>query len=401
MSKRYLVTYKERNISFKRTLKILEMQESEFKVGTSPLAAGKSRKNSPVHFHKLGISALTLTKKDVERLSAKKGILAVEEDIQLDVLGFIPKNASTLTKKHLATLKAGDPNPDPVWNIKNVKAPEAWALGYDGTGINLAILDTGIAAHPNLVISGGVDFTGSTTIPAYSDLNGHGTHCAGIAAGRYGLNGVYGVAKNCNLYAVKVLGPQGGSFETVFTGMQWCIDNNMNVASMSLGGQAGPQVAAANAVQNCQTHGVTVVVAAGNWFMDAFPWVATPANSITAGVPNASPIAVAAVDSNNQIADFSSRGGQPDVEWNQITVSAPGVDIYSTSLNNGYEFKSGTSMACPHVAGLAVLAYQKYQGIQPSMVKGKIATSATNLGGSPYPNIPYGYGIINCFNALK
>lgn len=399
MSKRYLVTYKESKIDFKGALSILEMEESEFQVGTNLLSEGKMAVGSPVHLDNLGITIIDLDELDVERLSAKSQVLAVEEDTEAKILGFEPEDASETVKKILGALKDGDP----VWNIKKVKAPEAWALGIDGKGINLAILDTGIAAHSDLVISGGANFTADTTTPIYQDENGHGTHCAGIAAGRNGLNGVYGVAKNCNLYAVKVLAKSGsGSFSSIFAGMNWCITNNMNVASMSLGSSSAPSAAAATAIKNCQSNGVTVVVAAGNSYGSIFPWVCRPANSYIANVPEASPIAVAAVHQDNIIASFSSRGSQNNSpNWNQVNVSAPGVGVYSTYLNNGYKVLSGTSMACPHVAGLAALVYQKYPGVNPQMVEGKIVTTATNLGSSPYPNEAYGYGIINCNDAVK
>lgn len=403
MSKRYLVTYKESKIDFKGALNILEMEESEFQVGANLLAEGKMAEGIPVHLDNLGITVIDLDELDAERLSAKSEVLAVEEDTEAKILGFEPEDAAEIVKTILGTMKDGEVTATPVWNIQNVKAPEAWALGIDGTGINLAILDTGIAAHLDLVISGGANFTSDITTPVYQDEHGHGTHCAGTAAGRKGLNGVYGVAKNCNLYAVKVLTKSGsGFFSSIFAGMNWCITNNMNVASMSLGSPSVPSVAAATAIQNCQDKGVTVVVAAGNSYGSTFPWVCTPANSYTVNVHQASPIAVAAVDQNNIIASFSSRGAQNNSpNWNQINVSAPGVGIYSTVLNNGYGVKSGTSMACPHVAGLVALLYQKYQGIKPQMVEGKIVTTATNLGTGPYPNEAYGYGIINCQNAVK
>lgn len=411
MSKRYLITYKERKIDFMGALSILKMGKSEFQAGANLLAEGKISKGLPVHFDKLGITVLDLEESELKRLLANNDVLAIEEDTEVRILGFEPENAATTVKKILSTMKDGEVNTAPVWNIQNVKAPEAWALGIDGTGINLAILDTGIAAHPDLVISGGANFTTDVTTPVYQDENGHGTHCAGIAAGRNGLNGVYGVAKNCNLYAVKVLGKNGsGAWSGIFAGMNWCIINNMNVASMSLGSSSGTSVAAATAIQNCQDAGVTVVCASGNCYQPVitpscpiiFPWVGSPANSYTVNVHQASPIAVAAIDQNNNIANFSSRGAQfNSPNWNQINVSAPGVSIFSTFLNNGYQVLSGTSMACPHVAGIAALVYQKYKGILPLMVEGKIVTTATNLGTAPYPNETYGYGIINCHDAVK
>jgi subtilisin len=323
-------------------------------------------------------------------LRGKAEILAVEEDVEMHILGFpsegIESAAATATGQ-------------PLWNIQMIKAPQAWARNVNGVGINLAILDTGIAAHPDLVISGGISMVPG--VPSYNDGHGHGTHCAGIAAARNGLNNVYGVAPQSNLYAVKVLSDAGsGQSSWIIAGMSWCISNNIKVASMSLGGANPPYMAYAQAIKNCQDNGVTVVCAAGNSYGTNFPWVCSPANSVITGFPNASPIAVAAVDSNSNIAPFSSRGGQT-APWNQVVVAAPGVNVYSTYLNGGYTTMSGTSMACPHVSGLAALICQKYPGISPQMVEAKISATAKNLGTAPYPNIPYGYGLIDCDSSIR
>ncbi len=399
MSKRYLITYKEQKINTKTASNLLEMSEQDFDAGIGMLAEGRMQEDTPVHLDKLSISVVSLEESEVKKLSAKDEILAIEEDVEVRILGFESENEEEENQRVLAHLKEGELAEQVLWNIEHVKAPDAWAEGIDGSGINLAILDTGIAAHPDLVITGGTSFVSDVTNPSYDDQNGHGTHCAGIAAGRRGLNGVYGVAKNCNLFAVKVLNQHGsGSFSSIFAGMNWCIENEIHVASMSLGANSVPSVAAANAVKNCQDNGVTVVVAAGNSYQSAFPWVGTPANSYMQGDVAASPIAVAAVDRNNQVAPFSSRGAQHnDPRWNQVNVSAPGVNIYSTYLNNGYKVLSGTSMACPHVAGMAALIYQKHSGhVSPHTVKQKILNTAHNLGPAPYPNEAYGFGLIDC-----
>jgi subtilisin len=246
------------------------------------------------------------------------------------------------------------------WNINMVKAPSAWSRGYRGQGIKVAVLDTGIAAHPDLLISGGASFVPG--VVSFNDGHSHGTHCAGIIAARNNFIGVVGVAPMASLYAVKVLSDAGsGSTSWILAGMAWARQNGMHVVSMSLGSNSCQSVAYTNAIAQLNAAGVTVVCAAGNNGQSAaFPCVGSPANSIGA-------IAVAAVDANKIVAPFSSRGtGCCPPGANPVNISAPGVSINSTVLANLYGQKSGTSMACPHVAGAAALVKQRFPFFTPA-----------------------------------
>ncbi len=360
------------------------------KEGVSFMATNETiEEDDAIHFENMAISSLSLDDEEASELLARDGVLAVEEDTEMNILGYKVDEETDVAI-------AASPN---LWNIDMVKAPQAWANGITGAGVNLAILDTGIAAHPDLVISGGISFVPG--VVSYNDGNGHGTHCAGTAAGRNGINKVYGVAKDCNLYAVKVLSDAGSGYTSwIIAGMDWCVKNEIQVASMSLGGSRAPSIAYANAVKNCEDNGVTVVCASGNGFRSSFPWVGSPANSYMPGEPNASPIAVGAIDSNKKIAAFSSRGTN-SADWNPVTVVAPGVSIYSTYLNGSYATLNGTSMACPHVAGLVALVYQRFQGTTPNSATNTVSNTAENLGSSPFPNDAYGYGLIDCEKATQ
>ena len=284
------------------------------------------------------------------------------------------------------------------WNMRMIKAPEAWANGWDGTDVKVAVLDTGIDYnHPDLYVFGGVDFSGSGS---YKDYNGHGTHCAGIIAAREYRGKIVGVAPRAKLYAVKVLNNSGWGYTSdIIAGMEWCVNNGIKVASMSLGGSYGPTEAYNNAVSKCQLNGVLVVAAAGNSGHTNFPWVNAPANSAREGWWSPSPIAVGAVDSNNNLAYFSSRGRRY-LPWNPVGCVAPGVSVRSTYLNNGYAYMDGTSMACPHVAGLAALLWERCCHASAYSVKKQL------LLGTYYSH-PYsgseekGFGLINCVNVLS
>jgi subtilisin len=412
-----------------------------------------------LEFPGVGVTAAHLTDAQVKQLKSNKGIIAVEEDVPMHVLEITDKATEEAHKKAKAFSKqeteayqrgyseamqslmdswnhmqgvqqsvspyqqfgAGQgislaqlqtnvglqpaphlvkPLPLPIlfqptpWNINMVKAPAAWARGITGVGIRLAIIDTGISSHNDLIpIAGGVSFVPG--VVSFNDDNGHGTHCAGIAAARNNFLGVVGVAPGASLFAVKVLNAAGsGMSSDIIAGMDWAATAGMHVVSMSLGGLNAPILAYANAVKRLQDRGTVVVIASGNSFGTSFPWVNAPGNSIISGVPNASPISVGAVDSSKLIASFSSRGGNAAL-WNQVTVVAPGVSINSTIPGNAYGLKSGTSMATPHVAGAAALLKQRFPGISPAAVKARLQNTATDLG-IPGNDIPYGRGLINC-----
>ncbi|MEI6900236.1 MAG: S8 family peptidase [Bacteroidota bacterium] len=434
-NKRYLITYTDGKIGSAAASSILGLTKGKMKDGVKFMATDAvPGKEDVMHFENVGVTSIQLTEEEAKTLSGKKGILAVEEDLEmhalvmpedqvfqsggefapqaneaanysdgynkavLDVMNYLLKsekpesNTQGLIPPQIIIPRLFQPIP---WNITRVNAPLAWSRGINGKGVNVAVLDTGIAAHPDLVISGGVSFVSG--VASYNDGHGHGTHCAGVIGARNNFIGVVGVAPLSNLYAVKVLADTGSGLSSwIIAGMEWCITHGIKVISMSLGAVTGPSVAYATAVKHCQDSGITVVMASGNSYGSSFPYVNQPANSFTHGSAypnNERPIAVGAIDNLNVIASFSSRGGAtPD--WNQVTVVAPGVNIYSTYKGGGYATMSGTSMATPHVAGCAALVCQRYPGITPVNVKSRIASTAIPLGGGH--NVTYGYGLINC-----
>ncbi|MBM3842579.1 MAG: hypothetical protein FJ397_04830 [Verrucomicrobia bacterium] len=207
--------------------------------------------------------------------------------------------------------------------------------------------------HPDLNVYRNVSFAGTRT---GNDDNGHGTHCAGIAAARDNNAGVVGVAPGARLWAVKVLDRSGsGSISNVIKGVDYVTrySSSIEVANMSLGG--GNSSTLNNAIANSVARGVVYVVAAGNSNVDA-------ANSSPANSPNV--ICVSAIvdtdglpgglgqgtgyGADDTFASFSNYGAVVDL-------AAPGVNILSTYIGGGYATMSGTSMAAPHVAGAAGL----------------------------------------------
>lgn len=226
------------------------------------------------------------------------------------------------------------------WGVAAVKAPEAWKT-TKGKGAKVAVLDTGVDRnHPDLrprIESPDdlKDFSRSRYGPG--DVQGHGTHVAGSVLGSGPLPGI---APEASLVVAKVLGDDGsGSVVDIAAGIRYAVARGSDVINMSLGGPQ-PDSFMPAAIKEAVEAGVIVVAAAGN----------EGPRENTSGYPAryAGCISVAAVDKNLAVARFSSRG-------KDVYIAAPGVNIRSTYPGGQYATMSGTSMATPHVAGLAAL----------------------------------------------
>jgi len=307
-------------------------------------------------------------------------------------------NFSVCLDESVPLIKASD-----AWNIK-----DKFGEDITGRGINIAILDTGIDyTHPDL--SGnyvdGYDFVNNDDDPM--DDHGHGTHCAGIIAGS-GVNSNYeyiGVAPDANLYAFKVLDSNGsGNLDNYIAGLERAVDPNgdgdpsdhVDIISISFGtDEAGsPDDIVSLKADEIVDMGIVVVAAAGNNGPDS--------NSITSPGCSLKTITVGCITKNSIVSVSSSCG---PVEFNGFSyikpdVVAPGVGIKSTYPGGGYAIMSGTSMACPHIAGAVALLLQAYPNIKPAEVKKILKDSSVDLGEIGDDNI-YGSGRINVLNALN
>jgi thermitase len=293
---------------------------------------------------------------------------------------------------------------------QKVQADLAWGIWNPQAQVIVAVVDTGIDnTHPDLTNKILRDATGIVGYDAFtgtrsdaSDGYGHGTHCAGIAAaqinngggiaGIAGWNGAAGAsdANYTKLMPVKVLDSNGsGTDATVADGITWAANHGARVISLSLGG--GSSTTLSNAVQYAWSQGCVVVAAAGN------SGSATP--SYPAGYANV--ISVAATDSNDKLTSFSNYGAS-------VSVAAPGNSILSTtptySAGGGfplnYAYLSGTSMACPHVAGEAALLLSQNPALTNAQVRDLITTNVDPY--TPYSGgIATGAGRINVYRALQ
>jgi len=263
------------------------------------------------------------------------------------------------------------------WGIDRVGADHVWPSGNKGAGVKACVIDTGIDMdHPDLTVRGGYDFVNSDSNP--DDDNGHGTHVAGIIAALDNTIGVVGCAPDCYLYAAKVLNASGsGTISQVVAGIDWARNNGMKIVNMSLGTSTS-YATLKTACDNAWAAGLILVAPSGG----------SGAGTDTVGYPAkyASVICVGATDQSNVRASFSSTG--PTLE-----LAAPGVSIYSTYRSGGYQTMSGTSMACPHVAGVAALVWYAQPGVSNQHVRDAMDYTALDLG-SPGRDSWYGYGLV-------
>ncbi|MET9845646.1 S8 family peptidase [Streptomyces ossamyceticus] len=271
--------------------------------------------------------------------------------------------------------------------VAQIGAPAAWAAGYDGKGVKVAVLDTGIdTTHPDLAaaVKASKNFTGTA---GTDDMVGHGTHVAATLAGSGARShGRYkGVAPGAGILNAKVLDDSGeGSDSGVIAGLEWAAAQGARVANLSLGQDdtpgEDPVEAAVNALS--KSTGMLTVAAAGNEGPDAG----------TVGSPGAaeSALTVGAVDGEDRLADFSSTGPTADSAL-KPDLTAPGVDIVSAKAAHGYlgdpaadgyVSMSGTSMATPHAAGAAAILAQRHPDWTGARIKQALTASTTPTTGA-------------------
>jgi subtilisin family serine protease len=250
-------------------------------------------------------------------------------------------------------------------SVPQIGAPTAWQAGLDGTGVTVAILDSGIdATHPDFAgkIVASQNFTPD---PSTDDLVGHGTHVASIIAGSGAKSGgkYKGVAPGAKLAIGKVCSTEFCEESSILAGMQWAA-TTAPVINISLGGGDSPSIDPLEQAVNdlSAAHGALFVIAAGNAGSTAS--IGSPGSADAA-------LTVGAVDDEDKLADFSSRGPRVGDDAIKPDITAPGVDIVAARAANGqigtpaadgYVSLSGTSMATPHVAGAAAIVTQQHPG---------------------------------------
>jgi hypothetical protein len=277
------------------------------------------------------------------------------------------------------------------WGRDTINAPEVWNQGITGKGIVVAVVDSGVDyTHLDLddniwqnageIPDNGIDDDRNGYIDdirgwdfVYQDNNpmdfdGHGTHIAGAIAAERNDFGITGVAYNAKIMPIRVLDANVQGYpDEIAAGIRYAADNGANVINLSLGGWY-PSPLEDEAIGYATDKGVVVVMAAGN---EGFTEPDYPAiNADRLG------IAVGAIDINDRMNEYSNRAGSKVLDY----VVAPGVDIYSTTPDDTYEIKSGTSMATPHVAGVAALVLNANPTLTPTQVEYLLTTTANPNG---------------------
>lgn len=342
-------------------------------------AGGVKTKDLPL----INGSAVFLPSKASERaLLVNPAVKRIDDDVVVSILGKVGAGGS------------GSTQPAQVlpWGIDRIDAELVWPGGNTADPIKVGVIDTGISnKHPDLLdnVKGGVNTINPNK--NWNDDNGHGSHVAGIVGALQNSIGVVGAGPAVDLYAIKVLGANGSGFlSDVVEGIQWAVQNGMQVVNMSLG-TSSDVPSLHDAVLVAHNAGVTVVAAAGN-----------SGGAVIFPAAYSEVIAVSATDQNNVLASWSSRGPEVDL-------ASPGVSIYSTYKGTGYATLSGTSMAAPHVAGSAALVLNTPVGFydvnsngkwDPAEVQKKLQDTAVDLGTTGVDGL-YGWGLVNVFNATQ
>jgi subtilisin family serine protease len=279
---------------------------------------------------------------------------------------------------------------DPDWGAQYgpvvIQSQQAWDLTTGVSSVTIAIIDTGVDLdHPDLKnkIVVGYDFVNNDNNP--QDDEGHGTHCAGIAAAESNNGiGIAGISWESRIMPIKVLNSVGEGWNIdIIEGIIWAVDQGADIINMSLGGSYNSSIME-DAINYAVLNGVTVIAASGDngnettMFPAAFEEV----------------IAVGATDSDSNLAAFSNYGDYVDL-------TAPGVSIYSTILNDSYTSLSGTSMAAPHVAGAAALLRgygSKFN--TPDKIRSALVHTALDRGSIGWDKY-YGWGVVQLYDALR
>jgi subtilisin family serine protease len=358
-------------------------------------------------------------------VSRDRRIGEAAEDVEVN---WIPNE--TAVEADESALIAQGLNSEPYWgyqwNIRQIHADLTAAAGYMGSGVRVAVLDSGIwSGHPD--IAPNIDLTlCKSFVPGEPGIDpivfgfNHGTHVAGIIAAPINDRGIQGVAPLARIVAVKVLGSATGSgaFSWIIQGIEYAVSIQADVINMSLGatfdrinaggGGAGPLIAALNrAIDHAMAAGTIVVSAAGNEGVNL--------NSRLWSIPaqSGNGMAVSATGPYNQ-ANFDMPASYTNYGQSVIDVAAPGGDYISGSVldyiispagrtSGGiyqYYFAVGTSMAAPHVSGLAALIIGKFGHLKPAQIKALIEQTADDIlkpGADPYS----GKGRINAAAALQ
>jgi len=330
----------------------------------------------------LGDTVIQAPESEVLKIRKQDSVKVVEEDEEMDVLGWVDDVQPDSLRGRGRSLAESTP-----YGITMVKAADVPNLPSNKSWKKVCVVDTGYEnSHtdlPTLAASSGMSPYGGSQLWNV-DGSGHGTHCAGTI-GAIGDNNV-GVDSVMNTYGSgftnffigKGLSNSGsGSYAGVISAMNACETNGASVISMSLGG-SGASTTFRDAAKTLHDKGVLLIAAAGNGGNSAFHYPASYDHIMS----------VAAVDSSGRRASFSQFNSQ-------VEISGPGVSVQSTYRGGTYRNLSGTSMATPHVAGVAGLVWSHFPDCSPMQIRYAMSKTATKGDGQSTCDTRFGHGIVD------
>jgi hypothetical protein len=347
----------------------------------------------PEVYNKLSRNIAISGGKIVNKVLNRDRVWAIVADVPLISVSSFADNirASKLVRyiepniKFKADFVPNDPNWNLQWGPVKIEADKAWDTQRGNSSVVVAVVDTGIDwNHPDLAsnyVSLGYDWVNNDTDPM--DDEGHGSHCAGIIAAT--INNEVGIA---GLAQVQIMAEKGLDY----TGSGWeddlanaiihAVDQGADIISNSWGGYEDGALVH-DAVKYAYDHGVSLIAAAGN---DAFYMKHYPAAYDEV-------VAVTATDQEDDPASFTNYG-----DW--VELGAPGVNIWSTIWDDSYDYNSGTSMATPHVSGIAALVWSQFPSMTRDQVRAQLRCTAQDLGDPGFDKY-YGYGRVNAKTAVE
>ncbi|KKO46066.1 peptidase S8 [Arsukibacterium ikkense] len=350
-------------IKFKPTAAVMSNNngQSEFNIQQAETVLRSLQVNPVMHLAMANASVAELTPRQIKSLEANPNIQYVEEDPKRYLMDVISPMAQTTP-----------------YGISMVQANQVSDASAGNTKV--CVIDTGYTpGHEDLQSSGVTGYAFSGHGNWYSDGNGHGTHVAGTMVALNNNTGVVGVigSGQAGVHIVKIFNDSGNwtYASNLVQGIQSCKDAGAKVVNMSLGGGSSNQTEN-TAMTNFYNGGMLLVAAAGNAGNTSMSYPASY-NAV---------VSVAAVDSNRNLASFSQRNSQ-------VELSGPGVSVSSTWRNGGYNSISGTSMASPHVAGVAALVWSNHPSCTAPQIRNALNVTAQDRGAAGRDN-SFGWGIV-------
>lgn len=328
----------------------------------------------PAQLEQNNVAVLELDENDVNKIEQMQGVVSLEKDVILTANEEVPIDNEEVN----ALVEENTELPFSQWNLDAINLPDS--LSLTGNNVKVAVLDSGISASEDILVSNYTDLTDSSNENAFfNDSSGHGTSIASIIAAS-GTGDMEGIAPGVELYDVKVLnGSNTAPLSKIIESIYWCIDNDIDVMNMSFGTTAY-SASLEQAIDTAAKAGIIMVAAAGN----------NGNKAVNIDYPAAfdNVIAVGASDGNNAMTDFTSKG-------NGIDILAPGEKIWSYGAFAGLQALDGTSIATAHVTGATALLLEKYPDADAEFIRQLFMSSSNQeTGGSDL-------GILNIGESLS